>query len=477
MTEFKKFSPHKKAVVAWPIVLLLLIGLGGCGVYNGYPTPVPVTASPDDAATTPIPTLLPLLTFASLPTVTPRPTLPPTPSNLSLKKGDFLQQSFNGLLSRFYKPLASADIYEVGLIGMQKALKEAGVSQPDVPIPAFSGNAQQDFQTFLNSFTITLGRYSSSLTEDKLAYAALQNSAATINDCQVQQTAFYPPDQSEAYLRNRSGQNQYTGLGINILAFDTTSGYFITRVATKTPAEQSGLKLGDAILAVDSQDVTKMDAAQVVRLLQGNNGAVGSKVRLTLHRAGTNREEIIEVARNVIQTPFIEQRLLPDNIAYIRFNLFPLMSADSYLNQYLGEFDRLLTDFKSKGVKGYILDVRGTRYGNIALVQNLLSRFVSGQDLVYLLRQSQQGNSEIIAMPSINSVKPVDLPVAVLVDQGTSNEAEIFAQALQNKNTGSVFGVKTAGCLVASIPTVLADNSVLNVSNYRGVSDSKDPTS
>jgi carboxyl-terminal processing protease len=128
-------------------------------------------------------------------------------------------------------------------------------------------------------------------------------------------------------------------------------------------------------------------------------------------------------------------------------------------------------------VKGYILDVRGTRYGNILLVQRILSRFVNGQNLVYLLSRDQQGMREIVAMPGGTNVKLVDKPVAVLVDQGTSNEAEIFAQAIKNKKRGGIFGVGTAGCLIASAPTLLADKSVLNIATYRSVANSNDPNS
>jgi len=448
-------------------------------VYDGYPTSVPVTPSPGNSEPSPTvaATAIPQLVFPPLPTATPRPALPSVPANLKPKKSDVLQQAFDTILSDYYQPLSSADVYEVGLIGLRNALREAGVNQPDVPIPDFKGDPKQDWQTFLQAFTITLDRYGSKLSEDKLAYAAIQHSTELMGECQVSQTTFVPPDQAQAYSRARLGQNQYIGLGVNVVPLDTTSGYYITRIVSGTPAEQGGLKLGDAIVAINGQDVTKLDAGQVVSLLQGRNATAGSKVSLGLRRAGTGKQETIEIARATIQTPSFEPRLLTDNIAYIRFNSFPFVTSDAALSQYAAQFDRLINDFNTRGVKGYVLDLRGTSLGYLITVQTLLSRFVTGQDLMYLVTRDPQGQRGVATVASTPNVKAVDKPIAVLVDSGTSNEAEIFAQVIKKKKKGSLFGVPTAGCPVASIPTQLPDNSILNLSAYRSLDDANDPTS
>jgi C-terminal processing protease CtpA/Prc len=124
-----------------------------------------------------------------------------------------------------------------------------------------------------------------------------------------------------------------------------------------------------------------------------------------------------------------------------------------------------------------VLDLRGTRYGYLRLVQSLVSRFVNGPDLVTLVGRDQQGQSSVVQVPSVSNVQAVNTPVAVLVDQSTGNEAEIFALAIQNKRKGSVFGRPTAGCPVASIPFQLSDNSIMNVSIYRSIEDGSDPNS
>lgn len=471
MPKSKKSSSGKYLISTGLLLIGLALGglvLSACGVYEGYPTAAPVTATPVEGAATPTSTAIPVPTFPPLPTSTPRPALPSAPANVKLTKDKVLQQAYVSLLNNYYQPLSSADTFEVALIGIRDALKAAGVSQPDVPIPAFSGNAQQDFQLFLQAFIITFDRYKANLSEDKMAYAALQHSTETLGECATPLTNFYPPDQAVDYVRTRDGTNKYVGLGINVLTFDATSGIFITRVIPGTPADKAGLKLGDAIVGVGGQDITKLDSTQAARLLQGT---ANTRVSVTVRRAGSGKQETVDLTRAEVQAPSIEQRLLPDNIAYLRFNVFPNDAS------VVSQFDKLLADYASKGVKGYILDLRGTRWGYIGLVQSIASRFISGQDLVYLLSRNQQGQNEIIPMSSVANVKPVDKPVAVLVDQNTSNEAEIFALAFKNKKKGSVFGTPTAGCPVASSPTALPDNSLLNLATYRSVDDSSDPSS
>jgi carboxyl-terminal processing protease len=466
MPKNNRFSSGKIFICSGLILVSLL--LNACGVYQGYPTPVPVTATPDTTQPTPTTTPLAVPTYPPLPTATPRPTLPPAPTGVQLTKQNVLQAAYDNLLKYYYQPLNSGDLYEVGLNGIRDALKQAGVSQPDVPIPAFTGTAQQDWPLFLQAFTITLSRYRSNLAEDKMAYAALQHSTQILNECGGPLTAFYPPDQSRDYLNRRDGLNPYTGLGINILPFDNTSGYYITRVISGTPADKSGLKLGDAIVAVEGQDITKLDQSQVLGLLQGKTD---TKVNLTVRRAGSGKQETVQLTRGQIQPPVIEQRLLPDNIAYIKFNAFPGSAS------LLQDFDRLLSDFNNRGVKGFILDVRGTRVGNLITARNIASRFVSGQDLVYLLGRDQQGQSNVVSLTSASNVKATDKPIALLVDQNTSNEAEVFAQIIKNKKRGQIFGSATAGCTLVSDVVMLPDNSVLSIVAYRSLTDGSDPQS
>lgn len=466
MPKSNKFFSGQYLVSTGLILVGLTLGsllLSACGVYDGYPTAAPVTATPNVSTPAATSTPLPVPTYPPLPTSTPRPALPATPANVKLTKTQVLQQAYTTLLGNYYQPLNSSDVFEVGLIGIKDALKDAGVSQPDVPIPAFTGNVQQDYQLFLQAFTITFDRYKANLTEDKMTYAALQHSANLLVECQTPITGFYPPDQAENFVSARTGQSNRPRLGINIVPFDNTSGYFITRVVTGSPAEQSGLKYGDAIVAVDGQDVTKVSQAQVLSLLAGNNAQAGSKVKLTVRRTGGSKQDTVEVARGPVQPPLIEQKVLPDNIGYLHVNFFPV---DTTL---VSQIDKWFSDLESKGAKGYVIDLRGSRGGSIATVQAILSHVISGQDLVYLATRNQQGQSDVAPMKSLSNVTPVNKPVAVLVDQDTNNEAEIFALAVQNKRKGSVFGANTAGCPVASTAISLADNSILNLALYRAV--------
>jgi carboxyl-terminal processing protease len=188
------------------------------------------------------------------------------------------------------------------------------------------------------------------------------------------------------------------------------------------------------------------------------------------------------VTRAEVTSYTIENRLINGDVGYIRFNSFPLTDPSTKID-YTKQLDQTISDFEQKNVKGILLDVRDTQYGRLHTVQAYVSRFISGDKLVYLQTLWQpttdsQGTpvatttaptdlNQIIAMPSSSPNKPTDKPLALLVNEGTSWEAEIFAYTLQSNKVAKVFGATTAGCPTSALPIVLDDYSVINIASFR----------
>ncbi|HEX2916412.1 MAG TPA: S41 family peptidase [Chloroflexia bacterium] len=468
------------------IILALVIAalmLSACQVYDGYPTTTPEPTAPPTntviAAVTARPTLPPA------PTLPPRPTLPPAPANVQLQKADIMKKGFDALLNNYFLKLDSADSYEVGLRSIQSALESAGVQNPQVPIPDFSGQPDANWKTFLQAFTIIFDKYKSQVSEDTLEQVALAGAASALQDCQ---TSYIPASVAEEYYQIRTGQQSIIGIGINLQS-GTANGrnvHFVTRPIAGGPAVQAGIQNGDQILAVDGKDVSTLTSTDVVKLIQGtssNTGtsAAGSKVVLTVAHPGSNQSQDITITRASIQLPNIERQTINGNIGYIHFNRFPLTNQND-LDTASKNLGTWLQDFSKAGVKGLVLDLRGNSYGSIAMVQNYLSYFIDKQDLVYLtgvrIDQNNTPRYGSFPVPRYDTVQAnTTLPVSVIVDGSTSGEAEIFAYALQQDKRATIVGDTTNGCLSASRPIPLDDNSLMNITSYRAISDVAKPDS
>jgi carboxyl-terminal processing protease len=459
-------------------IALLLAGLGvlaltlsACQTYSGYPTvvvqatPAPTTVS--NATATPRPTLPPPPTF------TPRATLPATPGNVQLQKIETLKGGYEALLRNYFRPLDSGSLYEVGLISIRTTLESIGVSSPQVPIPAFGEDANENWNRFLAAFTIVLDKYKGQISEDAMVGVALAGTAASLEDCN---TGYYSTTEVENFLRVRSGQQTLVGIGINLQTGrdGNNNVHVVSRVVQNGPAEKAGLKLGDQLVKIDGQDTANRSPDDVVQLLLGQargDAGVGTRLKITVRREA--REQEIEIARARVTLPYMERTILPGNVGYLKFSQFPILTQQQ-LPTAIRQLQTWLGEFQTANVSGIVIDLRGNNAGSIQTIQNFLSFFVKGSELAYLSGARTQQNNRtfgIIPMAANEQIQATDKPLSVIVDAGTSGEAEIFAHVIQRNKRGAIVGVPTAGCVNASFPVVLKDNSAMNVTTYRAVGD------
>lgn len=476
LQNFFSLSPLRRLAALLPLCLMAVL-LAGCTTYNGYPTvpPDPTgTAAPQTTPTQP-----PRPTLVAPPPATSRPSLPAVPGGVQVTKGNVIKQGFQNLIDNYFQPIASADIYEVGLRAIEIGLQQSGLDpQAKVQLPQFGDQDDANWSLFLQAYSLVLAKYQGKLTEDQLETYALSGAASSLQDCQ---TGYYPTSAAQTYFNQRTGQSTIVGIGINLQSGATNSGnvHLVSRAIAGGPAEKAGLKMGDQLVTIDGQDLSTKTSTEVIKLLQGTRQP-GSKVSLTIHRGTSAATQTIDVTRDSFQVPPMERATVNGNIGYIRFNMFPL-GTQNQTATVTKTIENWIADFEKANVVGYVLDLRGNSEGSISLVQDVLSDFISSDTLVYLNGSREDQNNQHVygpfPVPSVTGVKPTDKPVSILVDGGTSGEAEILAYAIQKAKRGAVVGDTTAGCLNASSPVGLDDNSLLNVTLYKAISDPKKPES
>jgi carboxyl-terminal processing protease len=489
-----KLNKPAQSLIIFSMLVIGSLILNACQVYNGYPTATPEPTQPPIITASPTPGKLiyPTLTPApALPTLTPRPTLAEVAPNITSTKQATIKGAFDTIFTNFYRTINSADLYEVGLQSLQDTLKNENIRNPKVDIPNFTGDQTKDWDLFWQSYLLTVSRYQGQVSEDKLAYGVIAGITNSLQECH---TAFYTPDQGNDVFGKIYGVNDSAGLGVSLVKGD--NGLIIAHVLPDSAADKANLKAGDTIVEVNGQSLNIKSLQEAVSLLRGTNSRVGTKVNLKIQpvsSSSSTNPSSVAVTRNEVTSYTIENRLINGDVGYIRFNSFPLTNPTTKID-YTKQLDQTINDFEQKNVKGILLDVRDTQYGTLHTVQAYVSRFISGDKLVYLQTlwqptvDSQDTPTatatttatapaevnQIIPMPSSSSNKPTDKPLALLVNEGTSGEAEIFAYILQSNKLAKVFGATTAGCPTSASPIALDDDSVINISSFRLMQGSSD---
>ncbi|MCW2279220.1 S41 family peptidase [Heliophilum fasciatum] len=224
-------------------------------------------------------------------------------------------------------------------------------------------------------------------------------------------------------------QGSFTGIGVYISKKDMNKTVIVSPIKGG-PADRAGLKAGDVISKVNGEDVTSMDVDIVVSKIKGPEG---TEVALTVFREAEKRFMDLTLTREVVNIPVVTAELAKQNeqIGVIKIAQFNQTAA--------AEVDKAVQAFMDKKVRGFILDLRDNPGGELDAAVDIASYFVPEGPVVYVV--DNRGVEEIYNTTHTQ----IDLPVVVLVNEGSASASEIVAGAIKDSGTGSLVGNKTFG--------------------------------
>ena len=266
---------------------------------------------------------------------------------------------------------------------------------------------------------------------DSLAANALYEKAARglVKNLNDPYADLYSPEELRSFQRNNLGNN-YGGVGMSIESQDGL--ITVGNIFPNTPGEMSGVQVGDRILKVDTMMVTGRPLDFVSSQLTGQPG---TKVTVTLRRAGVPDPIEITVTRAIIKVPAVPFTLLLEgNVGYI-----PLQRFNEVAAQHVEEAIR---DLKRQGAQGFILDLRGNPGGSLEESLKISNLFLApGQELA---RVQHRGRTAEVYHANQSSIIGGDRLV-VMVNGGSASASEIIAGTLQDHDRGLVVGMTTFG--------------------------------
>jgi len=312
--------------------------------------------------------------------------------------------------------------------GMFPGFSDSVAPNVQSPTTQIQTSSPQELETlfvpFWEAWDIVHKQYVDQPVDDtKLMQGAIKGMMDALGD---KQTFYMDP---QLYNNETSSlQGEYEGIG----AFVDTTGDYLTIVSpiAGSPAEAAGLHPGDKIIAIDGEDMTGFTPEEARQKVLG---PAGTKVDLTIARSGEPEPLKFAITRAKINVPSVTGKMLDNGIAYVDINTFGEKTAN--------ELNTILVDLLKNNPKGIIIDLRNDPGGYLNTAVDVASQFIPSGVVLY----EQHGNGSRDSYTVHGDGLATELPLVVLINEGSASASEILAGALQDYGRATLVGTKSYG--------------------------------
>jgi len=306
----------------------------------------------------------------------------------------------------------------------------------------------KELSLFADALTVIQSQYVDESTPKDLIYGALKGMLSSLDPY----SEFLKPQEYKDLKADTEGR--FGGVGMEI----TLKDGLVTVVSPleDTPAWDAGIKAGDKIVKINDEIIKDFTLTDAVRLLRGDPG---TEVKITAWRQKEKKMLDFKIVRAMIKIEDIKNVRIIDEpgIGYIRLVEFS--------EETPGDLTEALDSLLELGMKGLILDIRYNPGGLLDVAARVTERFLSKDKVIVTTRG--RGSLQNLEFRSRKTSKYSELPMVVLINEGSASGSEILAGALQDYKRAIVIGEKTFG--KGSVQTVvpLSDGSAMKLTTSK----------
>ena len=299
-----------------------------------------------------------------------------------------------------------------------------------------------DFSLFWDAYNKVSSEYVATIEPQKLISGAMKGMVEGLGD---PFSAYFTKEQSDSFNNNLNGK--FDGIGVEI---EVNQGLLtVVSPLPDSPAQAAGVKPKDVILSIDDKSAKDMPLNDAVNYIRGKSG---TKVTIEVIAPKETKSRKLEIVRKSIQADSVAYNQRPDGIAVVRITQFGDGTAELF-----GKYAREIA--ADTAVKGIILDLRNNPGGLLSASIDVASYLVNEKTI--LIEKGKDGREEKQESSQIPILK--NIPLAVLVNEGSASASEIVAGALQDYKRGKIIGEKSFGKGSVQNVIELSDKSTIHI--------------
>lgn len=241
-------------------------------------------------------------------------------------------------------------------------------------------------------------------------------------------TVYYHETDIEDYRLMTTGQ--YGGIGALIRKMGDCT--YISEPSEGNPAQGAGLMAGDKIIEIDGKVMKGKPSTEVSTALKGPKSTM---VKILVERNGG---EMVTVSfeRAEIKIPDVPYSgMINENVGYIKLSSFTKTASEEVVKAY-GEL-------KSEGMEKLVFDLRGNGGGLLIEAVKIVNMFIPNNQIVVTTKG--RVIEEHKSYKTMNSPIDLDIPVVILVDEGSASASEIVSGSLQDLDRAVIVGTQSYG--------------------------------
>jgi carboxyl-terminal processing protease len=290
--------------------------------------------------------------------------------------------------------------------------------------PDIDGNAGGNIITALIAAAKKASGRVAAMPEDAIDKAVFDGMTGALDRF----SRYAPPEEARDQRAARDG---FGGIGVTL---ETANNEFtITTITEHSPAEHTGIRVGDKIVAIDGTPVAGHQAIEIIHQLRG---PIGSIVGLTIERPGVMGTRDFKIERALVVVPTVTASRDGD-IAIFRVASFN-QSTTQRVTEGLIEAQRAM----SGHLAGIVLDLRGDPGGLLDQAVSLSDLFIAKGPIIATVGRHPASHQYFAATG--HSLVP-STPLVVLINGGSASASEIVAAALQDVGRAVVIGTSSYG--------------------------------
>jgi carboxyl-terminal processing protease len=290
---------------------------------------------------------------------------------------------------------------------------------------ALSGDTETQIRRFTEVLQVAHAHYGAEVKYKDLVYSSIDGMLRTLDP----HTNFLSPEDYED-MRERQ-QGSFFGLGILVSMRD--GELTVISPIEGTPAWRLGLRAGDVISAIEGEPTDKMSIDDAVNKLKGPKG---TQVNVTINRRGKAEPMQLAITRAEIPQNTVRYAyMMTPDVGYVRLTDFSRSTSR--------EMHDAIERLKKEGMKKLLLDLRSNGGGLLDQTVTVSGFFVPEGTTIVSTRGRVADSKQVFEAEGDHP--PLDIPLIVLVNNGTASAAEILSGAIQDHDVGLVVGTPTWG--------------------------------